>query len=265
MTLDIRAAGSSFLVRSYEWEQPKSRLFARLLGRSEERRQVERIDEITCPFPFAIVPGADAEASLDALVQKKSDGVPIILGTPESAADMVHLPEEVPLDELLAELNQFDPNRWFSERLIELELEPPRGTWPTDPDEQRSELYTVRRPGLKGDDFEPEVVIAIVPVAEPALVALHLGYGSWNDCPYPIVHAAMARRWSASNGAVPVVFARDVVEYRVTRPIATREQALAIALEQFAYSPDIVLQGTETIEKLASDLIGKKHWFFWWD
>jgi hypothetical protein len=265
MTLDVRPAGSSFQVRRHEWQQPKSGLFARLLGRPKARQQVERIDEIACPFPFALVSGADAEASLDELARTTSDGVPIIFGSPEIAADLAYVSDDVPVDESLAELSQFDPNRWFSERLIELELEPPHGPWPTDPPQQKSAFYSVRRPGLTDQGFEPEVIVAIVPVAEPALVAARLEYGGWNDCPSPVVHAAMARRWSAAYGAVPAVFARDVVEYHVARPIATREQALVVALEQFAYSPDIVLQGTETIEKLAADLIGSKHWFFWWD
>lgn len=263
MTIDVRPAGSSFQVRRSEWEQPKSGLFARLLGRAKARQQVEHIDEIACPFPFALVSGADAEASLDELARTRSDGVAVIFGASETAADLAHISDEVPLDELLAELSQFDPGRWFSERLAELELEPPRGPWPTDrSDSQRNGFYSVRQ---RNGDFEPEVVVAIVPVAEPALVAPRLEYGGWNDCPYPVVHAAMARRWSAAYGAVPVVFARDVVEYRVARPITTKEEAVAIALEQFAYSPDIVLQGTGTIEQLAAGLIGNKHWFFWWD
>jgi hypothetical protein len=44
MTLDVRPAGSSFQVLRHEWQQPKSGLFARLLGRPEARQQVERID-----------------------------------------------------------------------------------------------------------------------------------------------------------------------------------------------------------------------------
>jgi hypothetical protein len=27
----------------------------------------------------------------------------------------------------------------------------------------------------------------------------------------------------------------------------------------------ILLQGTETIERLAASLIGARYWFFWWD
>ncbi|MEA2917821.1 MAG: hypothetical protein QOJ15_9902 [Bradyrhizobium sp.] len=47
----------------------------------------------------------------------------------------------------------------------------------------------------------------------------------------------------------------------VAHPISAREQAIALALEQFAYCPDIVLQGTETIERLAASLTGARYWW----
>jgi hypothetical protein len=62
-----------------------------------------------------------------------------------------------------------------------------------------------------------------------------------------------------------VAFAGDVVEYRVARPVGAQEQAMELALEQFAYCPDIVLQGTETLERLAAEILGARRWFFWWD
>jgi hypothetical protein len=40
---------------------------------------------------------------------------------------------------------------------------------------------------------------------------------------------------------------------------------MTIALQQFAYCPDIVLQGTETIDRLAAGLLEARYWFFWWD
>ena len=98
-----------------------------------------------------------------------------------------------------------------------------------------------------------------------SLVAVHLGYGDWNDCPSPAVHAAFARCWSKAYGAAPAALAGDVIEYRVARPVGTREEAMELALAQFAYCPDIVLQGTETLEHLAAELLGARYWFFWWD
>jgi Domain of unknown function (DUF4253) len=271
MTPDVQPAGSVISVPRYVWERPKpgiSGAIMRLLGFAKAKRRLDRVDEVASPFAYALVSGADAEGAIDDLARLRADGVPAILGTPETAASMLDLPDRKQPQELLAELIQFDPDHWLAERFAELRragIEPPRGPWPTDPsDRQESGLACVRRV-LGTREFESEIVIALLPIAEPALAALHLGYGDWNDCPSPVVHAAFARRWAVSCGAVPVAFAGDVVEYRVAHPIGTREQALAIALEQFAYCPDIVLQGTETIERLAADLIGARYWFFWWD
>jgi hypothetical protein len=35
--------------------------------------------------------------------------------------------------------------------------------------------------------------------------------------------------------------------------------------EHYAYAPDIVDQGTETIDALAAGLLGGTAWYFWWD
>ena len=143
-------------------------------------------------------------------------------------------------------------------------MEPPSGPWSATPLPVNHELTSLR--GFRGDrDFFPEIVVALVPTTDPTSLAPHLRYGDWNDCPSPAVHAAMARRWSQAYGATPVVFAGDVVEYRVARPVATQEQAIELALEQYAYCPDIVLQGTETVERLAAEILVAQYWFFWWD
>jgi hypothetical protein len=179
---------------------------------------------------------------------------------------MLDLRQEESYESLSTSLEKLDLDRWLVDRGDEFEqsgIEPPRGAWPAE-GHPESGLYCVRRVQAPRD-FEPEVVVGLVPAGEPALVPLRLGYGDWNDCPAPVIHAAFARRWSALCGAIPVAFAGDVVEYRIANPITDREQAIMVGLEQFAYCPDIVLQGTETIERLAASLLGARHWFFWWD
>ena len=53
-----------------------------------------------------------------------------------------------------------------------------------------------------------------------------------------------------------VAIAGDIVEFAVARPPTTKEAALRLAIEQYAYCYDIVDQGTGTIEVLAASLIG---------
>jgi hypothetical protein len=57
----------------------------------------------------------------------------------------------------------------------------------------------------------------------------------------------------------------DVIEMTVARPPMTKEAAMELAKEQFLYCPDIVYQGTESVEALAAGLLDARVWFFWWD
>jgi hypothetical protein len=270
MAFDIQPAGTVFQFPRYERIQPRRGAVTTILGfmgliRAKQR--VKRIDEFVSPFAFVILPGTEAERTLDELARLRPDCTPVIMGAPETAANTLSRERSISPETLQTELDRLDLDGWHVERLDRLRqlgIEPPRGPWPANACAPSSELSSVRKP-LGSHDFFPEVVVALVPTAEPALVALHLGYGDWNDCPPPAVHAAVARRWSAAYGATPAAFAGDVVEYRVARPIATRDQAVELALAQFAYCPDIILQGTETIEGLAAELLGARYWSFWWD
>ena len=40
---------------------------------------------------------------------------------------------------------------------------------------------------------------------------------------------------------------------------------MALALEQYAFCPDIVEQGCGTIGYLADTLAKSNKWYFWWD
>jgi Domain of unknown function (DUF4253) len=267
---DIRPAGALFQFPRYEWTQPKGGLVPRVLramGLAKARRRVARPEEVASPFAFALLRGHEAEGALDELARLRPDCTPVILGSPESAADMLDIGERTSPDALLAELDRLDPVGWIAERLAAFKQrsKPARGAWPVSNRVIRPGGLDSVRSARKPQDFLPEVIVVLVPVAEPALLALHLGYGDWNDCPSPVVHAAMARRWSTQYGAVPVALAGDVVEYRVARPVDTREQAIALALEHFAYCPDAILQGAETVERLAAELLGLRYWLFWWD
>jgi hypothetical protein len=55
------------------------------------------------------------------------------------------------------------------------------------------------------------------------------------------------------------------VDLRVARRPDTREQALELAREHYAYCNDIVDQGEGTLSPLAACLIADERWNFWWD
>jgi Domain of unknown function (DUF4253) len=56
-----------------------------------------------------------------------------------------------------------------------------------------------------------------------------------------------------------------VMECTVARPPKTREEAMALAREQFFYCTDIVYQGTESLSLLGATVLNAKAWYFWWD
>lgn len=78
-------------------------------------------------------------------------------------------------------------------------------------------------------------------------------------------HLAVLRRWGQRYGAELLTLGFDTIELLVDRPPAAKDEALAVAREQFAYCPDIVWQGLETIGALAATQARSRLWYFWWD
>lgn len=122
-----------------------------------------------------------------------------------------------------------------------------------------------------GHDFSnkphPEVFVATVPVPseDPCELPVYLRFGGWNACPMPHVHMALALHWRDRYGAEIVTVSGAIIEYVVARPPATDEQAAELALQQFLYCEDIVLQGVGSVATLARVLRHSTRWYFWWD
>ncbi|HEX2517410.1 MAG TPA: DUF4253 domain-containing protein [Chloroflexota bacterium] len=157
-----------------------------------------------------------------------------------------------------------DPGAWLRERAA---ADPdyyavPHGPWPP-PAWPRSGFTIPQDPRTRQP--LPEVVVALVPTTHSWEVAVHLRLGGWNEHPEPAVHVALHKAWHERYGAELVGATHDVIELRVLRPPQDREQALALALEQYVYCADIVQQGSDTIEALAAGLVEAEVWYFWWD
>jgi len=110
-----------------------------------------------------------------------------------------------------------------------------------------------------------ECLIAIILDTAPADVAAILNFGGWNDCPDSILHVAFARDWNLRYGAVPVCMTHDIIELHVPRPPSAAPDAFTVAWEQSVYCPDLIYQGTNTVERLAQEIWGSPFWYFWWD
>lgn len=71
---------------------------------------------------------------------------------------------------------------------------------------------------------------------------------------------AAAKSWYERYGAVPAMVTHDVLQFTVPKPVDPAE-AMGLAVEQYAWCPDIVDQGRQTVSALAQSTV----WFFWWD
>lgn len=108
------------------------------------------------------------------------------------------------------------------------------------------------------------LVLAELPVRHPWEVFACVPFGGWNACPRGEEQMAVAKYWYEKYGAVPAVITRDVLEYDLPAPVR-REQAMELAMEQYAFCPDIVDQGCESVGYLADSVATSTKWYFWWD
>ncbi|MBS2009840.1 MAG: DUF4253 domain-containing protein [Cyanobacteria bacterium SZAS TMP-1] len=108
--------------------------------------------------------------------------------------------------------------------------------------------------------------VLLLPVKKAWHVPAILRLGNWNENPPAQVHVAMLKRWHERFGAEVVAVGRDTMYVEVKTPVSTKDAALQLAYEQFAYCPDTVLQGGDgTLSGLAVDLLDRRVWQFWWD
>ena len=136
------------------------------------------------------------------------------------------------------------------------------GKWPDQVDALNAP--TVTSDILTGEPFK-RIHIAIIPARSATDIPAYLAWGNWNSNPPAEVHVAMFRRWNAKYGAEIVGMTGDVLNFRVSRRPASKDEALALAREMYQYCADIVEQGTQDIETLAATLLVSDYWYFWWD
>ncbi len=142
-----------------------------------------------------------------------------------------------------------------------------RGEWPKQSETSRSEaihLYMLDSEKELGPGLHT-VPLVFLPVSHSWEVPAYLVLGGWNDCPDPEVQVCMFKYWHDKYGAEVMTDGGDFVEFYVPRPPEDRESAMKLADQQFLFCYDIVVQGTGTIEALASELLKSPTWFFWWD
>ncbi|MEU4154176.1 DUF4253 domain-containing protein [Streptomyces sp. NPDC026659] len=77
---------------------------------------------------------------------------------------------------------------------------------------------------------------------------------------------AVLRSWEDRFGVRVTALSHNRLDLSVAAPPQTVDEALAVAVEHFAFCPDNVWQGYETLRLYAEEaLVGSRHWTFWWD
>jgi Domain of unknown function (DUF4253) len=77
--------------------------------------------------------------------------------------------------------------------------------------------------------------------------------------------AAVVRSWEDRFGATVVGAGFAELYLGIAAPLASQDEALAVAAEHFAFCPDNIWQGPGTLERYAAQLVGVTSWDFWWD
>lgn len=147
--------------------------------------------------------------------------------------------------------------------------EPEMGDWPSSPPEpsKLAVLYDlVRSPGGEYvNQLIDRATLLRLPTNDQGEVLAQLRWGGWNACPLPEYHVAALRSWSERYGAELVALSGDTLELQVKRRPATRDEAIALAKELYAYCPDLIDQGYEGLAPMAAALMSDDLWSFWWD
>lgn len=236
------------------------------------------------PYERIEVPGSEALARWEALRLSRQDVWPVVVGGDDDLARMAEQVSEIddrPVQAILAasaalehpksllDFRAKEKADWREYLKAHPELGPEDeeyvaelGNWPAIPPDETG--FTVAGDIRSGQPF-PYVHILLLPTTRSWEVPAYLKWGGWNACPPAEIHAAAMRRWAADYGAEIVGITGDVINVRVKRRPTSRDEAVALAREQYAYCADIVDQGVEDVATLAAGLMASDWWFFWWD
>lgn len=220
------------------------------------------------PYEIASCPGESALHHLEKLREEgRRDGfTAIFLGREDDVEGLAENREctKTSPEESLQQAATLDVDRWLQERFAgdPEQFASEMGHWPLMTPKAGSIMahLDVLSGRPRGD-----VYIAKIPTAESWQAPAYIGMGGWNECPDDAVLTALAKRWHERFGAEIVSITHDIMEFSVTNPPRTKEQALELAKEQFIVCSDIVTQGVETISALAATLLNSNYWYFWWD
>ncbi len=230
-------------------------------------------------YPVEVVDGAKALARWEQL-RAQGKGYPVVVGDADAMsffAEAASFDDREDPQAILARASglawpqaMYDARRREREAFaaeyapgdIEEEVEADVGEWPATVADGPE--LTTSEDILTGKPYRP-CFIVIFPARHGWEVPAYANWGGWNANPEPALHVAALKSWHERYGAELVGMSGDVMNLRIAGRPATREEALRLAREHYAYCADIVDQGVGTLSALAATYLKSRWWFFWWD
>jgi hypothetical protein len=115
------------------------------------------------------------------------------------------------------------------------------------------------------ESWRDDLAIAMFPCGDHSEVVARASYLGDNGRLTPEIAYLAARRWGERWGAVIVAMAHGTLEFSVSRPPTTREDAYRLAQEHFLFCWDLGAEPGPTLDEVAAGLLASPFWSFWWD
>jgi hypothetical protein len=149
------------------------------------------------------VAGADALTELDRLRKEtaKTGLYPILFGNADDFETATEFEsDELDPKDLIKQSLGINVARWLANKADEHAdlLQSEDGEWPA---EAFDEMGIVTHVDISSRKPHPEVLIGLLPLDASWQAFAYLGWGGWNDCPFPAEHCALHRYWQNQWGA----------------------------------------------------------------
>lgn len=214
------------------------------------------------------------------LLMPQSGRAPIVVAGP-SPADVQEALETSAAEfgATLAQAASFDAESWLANRyegddLDDLDDEDDLAALAEEFGMNPEDLPAIE-PGATARFSLPYEVLSGKPLANVEILLLpsdrsweapaYLSFGGWNECPWPFEQVATLALWQRRYGAEVFGLGGDLLELEVAHPPADEDAARTLAIQQYAFCPDLVDQGYLSISRLARAVEGGGSWSFWWD
>jgi hypothetical protein len=241
-----------------------------------KRRKIDFVEGVISKLDcdYSIIKVSNSSVVMDhyrsALREGKQNGyLPVVIIPSDRMVEIIdrEMVQDFPSDDretIIAKAKELEVTELLERMLVDV--------MPEEEDEDDNDIIGEFILGDQTDHFlsveeltNEEIIIAKIPTNRPWEAAAWFPMGGFNECPMPEEQVAVFKYWYEKYRAYPALVTADVWEFYVEQPPSNKEEAEALAWEQFGFCSDIVYQGIGSVKGLAGTLINSPVWYFWWD